>query len=95
MTYSERKQELAEQLLYKAKQIETLISVLPSASDLKSTSTFTDSDLQDGEASKKDEADLQAEDNDKELQELEAEMQVVNAEYMEVLTTAGRSHDAD
>lgn len=95
LTYSERKQELAEQLLYKAKQIETLISVLPSASDLKSTSTFTDSDLQDGEASKKDEADLQAEDNDKELQELEAEMQVVNAEYMEVLTTAGRSHDAD
>ena len=91
-TCSERKQELAEQLLYKAKQIETLIAVLPSASDLKLDSANADKTSQGGEASEKDEADLQAEDHDKELQELEAEMQVVNADYMQILTTAGKSY---
>lgn len=43
------------------------------------------------EASGKDEADLQAEDSDRELQALEEEMQEVNAEYTQVLTTAGEA----
>lgn len=80
---------MAEQLLYKAKQIETLIAVLPSTTDLRPNLVAEDSSPADGEVSKKDEADLLAEDDDKELQELEAEMQEVNTEYLEVLKTAG------
>lgn len=69
--------------------MEALISVLPSASDLKSNSSDTLSTAPIGDVSVKDEAELQAEDNDIELQELEKEMQVVNTEYLQVLSTAG------
>lgn len=86
--FDERKRQLAEQLLYKAKQIETLIALLPSASDLKPRSQTDDSANPNGEGLEKDEADVLAGDNDKELQELEVELQEVNAEYLQVLDTA-------
>lgn len=88
---AERKQQLVEHLLYKAKEIEALISVLPSASDLKSSSTKDVVKQSDGNTSEI-EGSLQVEDEDKELQELESEMQAVNAEYIEVLATAGTLH---
>ena len=88
MRATERKQQLAEQLLYKAKEMELLISVLPSPSDLKSA-TSVEASSPSIQTDAKNEADLQAEDTDAELLELEKEMQDANREYLEVLSTAG------
>lgn len=86
---TERKQQLAEQLLYKAKEMELLISILPSTSDLRSGKSDQDNQAINGAASSEDGVGLNTEDNDTELQELEREMLVVNEEYLEVLNEAG------
>ncbi|KAK9896075.1 hypothetical protein P389DRAFT_74319 [Cystobasidium minutum MCA 4210] len=82
--FNERKQQLAEQLLYKAKEMELLISILPSPSDFRSKSTEAQPD-QEGAASG---TELQVEDSDPELMELENEMQEANKEYLNVLDEA-------
>lgn len=71
--------------------MELLISILPSASDLKSSKAKQDNQAVNGAASSEDEVGLNNEDNDTELQELENEMQVVNGKYLEVLNEAGMS----
>jgi hypothetical protein len=83
---TDKKQRLVEQLLYKAKQVEVLIRLLPSSSKAEPT---TVEDRQNQQMPK-DDVEQYAEDNDKELQELEKEMQAVNGEYLEVLETAGK-----
>jgi hypothetical protein len=65
--------ELVDDFLRKAKQLEYLISILPSSSD----STTSPDTATTGE------------DDDEDLVELEKEMKLVNEEYLDALATAG------
>lgn len=88
--YTDKKLKLVEQLLFKAKQMEVLINALPSLSSAGQDRSSESEGIDDSSRTeKKDEAITHAEDNDKELQDLEGEMQEANEEYSEVLKVAG------
>lgn len=73
-------QELVDDFVKKAKQIEHLITILPDAPPAPRTDSSDDARPSGG-----------SQEDEKEFEELEADLQLANKEYLEAVRTAGRS----